>query len=448
MQLNLKAYRHFTWIAFSLALVGGCAPMGQEEKGPDQPKPATVKEVVVDSQKHLLKPLGGDLISLSLFIKGGVANYPRGKAGIEPLSLKTAILGSPRNKDERLWQKRLTASGIRFSTQTTKDYSVISVNAPEKHWEKAWKMFQGIVQRPALDSNSLEEARSELINQIKARNKKPHQFLSNKSMAYAFEKRDYAKPDKGSIKQLENLKRRDVLRYFKSMMSKRRLLAVASGPLDSAKMAEQLNQLWVKLNDKPYQETGDSSLMIMESSVEYFDKAVETNYLRGLFMAPPSGTNELLAMKVGLRLVKDKLSKMGENEHLGDDVTLRVKDLKHPYGIIATKGESPNDKANKILKGIKQIKRMGFDSTTLAYKKNAFLTKYYLDRETVKQQSLALGEAEIFGSWVNAEILERRVRNLRVEMVNKVLNQYLEGIQWYYLGDRSKIDEEVLLQPL
>lgn len=447
MRLKFSGIYSFTVIVITLALMNACAQQGQKEKLPAQPKPASVKEVIVDSQKHLLKPLGGDIIALTLFIKGGVANYTKNKAGIEPLSLKAAILGGARS-NKNVWQKQLKASGIRFNTKTTRDYSTISVQAPKKEWNKAWKMLKNLIQHPAMDTNSLARAKSNLIQKATRRSEMPGHFIAGKSMAYAFENRDYAKFPIGDEKQLQHLERKDVLRYFKGMMSKQRLMAVAAGPLDSAKLAGQLKQLWIRLPDKEYELPGDSSLTINQSSVQYFDKAVETNYLRGFFMAPKAGTQELLAMKMGLSMLKDKLKKFDGGEHLVKKMTLRVKAMKNPFGIIGIKAGSPSDKADKMLKSIKRIKRIGFDSNRLDYKKKNFLTQYYLNRETAYQQSLGLGKAEIFRSWVNAETMEKRVKDLRVETVNQVLNNYLKGIQWYYLGDRSKIEEKVLLQPL
>ena len=431
-----------------ILLIGGCAQEAQKDEGPEQPKPASVEVLLVDSQKHLLKPISGNIVSLNFFIRGGVGNYNVSNSGIEALALKSLIKGGPKSMTQEEWDTRKTSANIVFNTKTVPDYSVLSVKAPVKEWEQAWDLVKELIQRPEIKKKAFRESKKALLKKSQKRNIQPANFLANKVMGYAFREGDYAKAAKGTAQTLENIDQKQALRYYKGMMTANRTMTVTAGPLDSAKLAGHLNKLWMRLPERSYRWARDSTLVISESTIEFFDKAVSTNYLRGFFSVPPAGTQENIAMKLGLNLLEAKIQRSGKSVPWHEELTLTMLPLKSPAGVLATSSEHPNEVAKGIIKNIKQVKNQGFDSFALAHEKNQVMTEYYLNRQTAQQQAYAIGHANMMDHWSNAELMDKRLKNLEVELVNQVFKEYIQGIQWYYMGDRSKVDKETFLAPL
>ncbi len=451
MHDKIKAIFNNQLLFLSLGVLVACsqdAQKAQEAEKPEQPKPKSVKVLMVDSQKHLLKPLSGDLISFNVFVKGGVANYPKKMAGIEALALQSLIESGPKGTKPREWENKLKKTGIKLDYKTQRDYSVLQVQVPEKNWPKAWKMIRKLIQRPDFPRKIFKAVKKDLIKKAEKRTNRPESYLADQAMAFAFQSGDYSKHPMGTAESLKALKRRDVLLYFKAMMTSNRAMTVSSGNLDSFALTNKLKGLLRGLPEKAFKYPADTLLEINQSSIGYFDKDVEANHLRGFFSVPPAGTKENLAMRFALSMLKTKLKERTKKGAVREGaLKLGVLPLSKPVGFFTGKSENPSDLADAFIKTIEETKRNGFDSVKLVFKKKRFLTEYFLERETTKKQAYHLGKAEMLHSWVNSEVMEKWIKSLRVETINRVFNRYLNGIQWFYLGERSAVEEDKFLQP-
>ena len=57
------------------------------KKHPVKKQDLGVKEFIIDGMKVIYKPSTKDIISASLFVKGGTSNYPKDQEGIEKLAM-------------------------------------------------------------------------------------------------------------------------------------------------------------------------------------------------------------------------------------------------------------------------------------------------------------------------------------------------------------------------
>src|SRR4051812_6595753 len=73
------------------------------------------KELNVNGLKIIYKKTGKEVITASVFIRGGTANYPADKQGIEPLALHTALSGGFQGMDKDTLAAELDKMGTEFS---------------------------------------------------------------------------------------------------------------------------------------------------------------------------------------------------------------------------------------------------------------------------------------------------------------------------------------------
>jgi len=86
----------------------------------------------------ILKPItANDVVAVRLYLKGGAASLTPANAGIESMMLAASTQGTTKyNKDQ--FTSLSTETGTNIGSQSSMDYSVLTMQGVRQNWNKAW----------------------------------------------------------------------------------------------------------------------------------------------------------------------------------------------------------------------------------------------------------------------------------------------------------------------
>jgi predicted Zn-dependent peptidase len=108
-----------------------------------------------------------------------------------------------------------------------------------------------------------------------------------------------------------------------------------------------------------------------------------------------------------------------------------------PYFYISVSTNSPQDVMDGIMNVLRRIQAGGYDDEWLMHLKNTYITRSYINEQSTSEIAFNLGQAEILGNWQYADDLPQLVNMVTVEQMNRVINTYVAGLKWYYLGNQE-----------
>src|SRR5271170_6075920 len=88
---------------------------------------SNTKEINYEGLKIILKKVPKEVVTVSLFIRGGVSNITTAQQGIEPMALNLALQGGTRNMDKDAFAETADKLGARYGANANKDYSTLTM---------------------------------------------------------------------------------------------------------------------------------------------------------------------------------------------------------------------------------------------------------------------------------------------------------------------------------
>jgi predicted Zn-dependent peptidase len=92
-----------------------------------------------------------------------------------------------------------------------------------------------------------------------------------------------------------------------------------------------------------------------------------------------------------------------------------------------------------MLTVLKRVQISGYDDEWLQHIKNSYITTNYINEQSTAEITNSLGRAEILGNWQYDDDLPQLVNMVTVEQLNNVINYYIKGLRWGYLGNTDAI---------
>ncbi|HMT29917.1 MAG TPA: pitrilysin family protein, partial [Bacteroidia bacterium] len=209
------------FIAFSLLLVSCSLVVSAGGPG--------TKEVFVEGVKVIFKPTLKDVISVRVFVKGGNANIPTEKQGLENFAFSLAAEGGTTKRDKDKFSTDCEKVGTEISGNSTYDYGTMNLNCISAFWNESWELFAEAVNNPAFDEKEFENMKGNLIAGAKQGQSNPDQHLINIAMESVYKGRSYSKIPEGTPETLEKLTLKDLKDHYAKAMCKSRIFIVVVG---------------------------------------------------------------------------------------------------------------------------------------------------------------------------------------------------------------------------
>lgn len=406
---------------------------------------ALVSEFEVNGLKVILKQRPGSLtVAAGLFLRGGSRNITAENAGIESLMLDVATEASasfPRDK----MRSELSRMGTVIGSSENYDYSVLSFTCTRLNFERSWQLFTEVALRPAFTKEDFELVKSRKVSGLRDDSDDPDTYLQRLQERAAYAGHPYLNRPQGTADTVGRLTLEDIRKYHQSMMQTSRLLLVIVGDLDATQLRERVAASFGKLARGAYHPEPIPQLSFASPSVEIVQRGLPTNYIQGLFTAPPLNAADIYAMSIASSLLRDRVF---------EEVRVRRNLSYAPNAFLGSQGANvggiyvtavdANQAVGLMLEQIRKLQTVQISQQDISDVASQYLTTYYLGQETNAAQAGNLAEYELLGGgWRNSFEVISRLRAVMPADVQRVAQKYMRNIRFVVLGDPQRIDKNI-----
>ncbi|MBS1503730.1 MAG: insulinase family protein, partial [Bacteroidetes bacterium] len=353
-------------------------------------------ETTVDGVKVIVQPSGNDIVEIQTIIKGGVQNYPAGKAGIESLAITALTECGTLKHDKNSFKDQLDKVSAAMYGYSGKDYSVIRMNCIKSDFDAVWPLYVEAITIPKFDAKEFARIRQDAINQIKENDSQPDQAIDKYANKVAFNGRSYAEDPDGTVDVVQKFTPEEVKAYYQSILTRSRMLVVVVADLDKSKIEQEVSKLLSGIKQGAPYDLKKSFFRTYKNTFVAEQRDLATNYVEGVTSGPETGTPDFNAFNVAMRIfaqrhflyirTKNGLS-YAPQAWFNTGTTSVAK-----FSVSTTDPNKYIDVFNKL---VDTIKTAGFTPEEVANMKITYLTGFYYRQETNQAQANALVANEI-----------------------------------------------------
>jgi zinc protease len=428
----MKRIHHITVFVFCLlACMGVVAQNG-------------TKEINYEGLKIIFKKTPKEVVTASLFIKGGTANITEAQQGLEPLSLSLALSGGTKTMDKDVFAAQADKLGTSFNATASKDYSRMTMTCLKDNWDKSWAMFADAILNPSLNENEYKVIRDQMISAAKQQESNPDANLRKLASDQLFGGSDYAKVPNGIPSTLENLKIEDVKKYYASLLGKKKCFLVVVGNIEETNLLNNIKNTLAKLpaGAEPKKPTFKS---VTEPTTNIKDRAIATNYILGTLNAPKYFTTDGPLFEFAMSILYDRYFvelRTKRSLSYAPAAFYSKNTIEQPTASLYISTIDPKQSLQVMTDIINDIKKNGFTEKEVKDKKKEYLTDYYMTNEASAFQAGQLGFCEASGNWRMFDEINNKIDLVKTPDLDKTFNKYMKTIDWTYLGKEDKVAKE------
>ncbi|HTL08683.1 MAG TPA: pitrilysin family protein [Chitinophagaceae bacterium] len=426
-------YNRIIIVGYCLLLLGGSA-LAQ----------SNTREINYEGLKIIFKKTPKQVITASLFIKGGSANITETQQGLEALALNLALDGGTTsiNKDE--FAMRADKLGTNFSATAARDYSKMTMTCLKDKWTESWAMFADAILHPAMDENEFGVIKSQMISTAKQQESDPDAYLRKMATQSLFGGTDYAKLVNGTPSTLETISIADAKKYYTSLLGKKRCFLVVVGNVEETDLLNNIKNTLAKLpaGQEPKKPTFKS---VSAPNATIQDRAIATNYILGVLNAPKYNTAEGPLFEFAMSILYDRYFvelRTKRSLSYAPAAFYNRNTIEQPTANLYITSIDPKQSLQVMTDIINDIKKNGFTDKEVKDKKKEYLTNYYLTNEASASQAGELGFCEASGNWRLFDEINSKIDLVKTADLNKTFGKYMKTIDWSYLGKQDKVSKE------
>ncbi|MBA3769795.1 MAG: insulinase family protein, partial [Blastocatellia bacterium] len=269
--------------------------------------PSSVTEFSVGSMKVLVKKrTGSPTVAVGLVTRGGARNQTEQNAGIESLTWSVATEGS-RNFPRQSLREELARTGTTLSGAAGYDLGGITMVSTTQNFARSWAIFTDAALNPTFLDADVSLIRESTLAAIRNRTASPESALSLLEERVVYSGHPYAASPSGTMDTVLKFTAADLRAFHKSMMQSSRLLLVVVGNVDPEEIRKLATASFGSLPRGDYAERPVEPLKFAKSTVDVSQRALSTNYVKGIFAAPPLSSSDYYAMRVAVALLQSRV---------------------------------------------------------------------------------------------------------------------------------------------
>lgn len=454
--MNQSFIRQFviSFLLLATLVVGGNTSFAQEGKG-QQPaqsvhsivakQASLVSEFEVNGLKVLMKRREGSLtVAAGLFIRGGSANINAQNAGIETLMLSAATeasAGFPRTR----MRSELSRMGTVIGSSSNNDYSVLSLASTRMHFDRSWQIFSDVILRPSFTKEDVALVQERLVVSLSDDTDNPDVYLQKLQEKVAYAGHPYLNSTGGTPETVGKLTPEDLRAYHQKLMETSRLLLVIVGDLNPNDVRGLVQASFGKLPRGSYKPEAVPQLAFDKSSVEVTQRELPTNYVQGLFSAPPLTSPDIYPMRIASSMLRDRVFeevRVKRNLSYAPDAFLRTQ-AANVGGLYVTAVDA-NQSVRVMLSEIQRLQTEPVSASDIHAVIAQYLTQYYLGQETNAAQAGELAQYELIGGgWRNSIDFLEKLSAVTPADIQRVAQKYMKNIRFVVLGNPRSVDSVV-----
>src|SRR6185503_19318796 len=194
-----------------------------------------------------------------------------------------------------------------ISSSANYDYSVLAFTSTRPNFDRSWEIFTDVALRPAFTKQDFELVKSRRVSGLRDDTDDPDTYLQRLQERVAYAGHPYLNRPQGTSDSVSRLTVEDIRKYHQEIMQTSRLLLVLVGDLDPAEIRTRVASAFGKLPKGNYRPEPMPQLSFASPSVEIIQRGLPTNYVQGLFTAPPLAAADIYPMLIASNLLRDRV---------------------------------------------------------------------------------------------------------------------------------------------
>jgi predicted Zn-dependent peptidase len=406
---------------------------------------ALVSEFDVNGLKVLLKRREGSLtVAAGLFFRGGSANINAQNAGIESLMLSAATEAS-QNFPRVTMRRELSRMGTVIGSSSNNDYSVLSLGTTRMHFARSWQIFTDIALRPSFTNEDVSLVQKRMIVSLSDDTDSPDVYLQRLQERVAYAGHPYVNSTSGTPETIAKFTPDDLRKYHAQLLETSRLLLVIVGDLNPTEVRDLVAASFGKLPRGSYKAAEMPQLAFDKSTVNVTPRELPTNYIQGLFTAPPLTSPDIYPMRIASSLLRDRVFeevRVKRNLSYAPDAFLRTQ-AANVGGLYVTAVDA-NQSIRVMLSEISRLQTEPVNADDIHAVIAQYLTTYYLGQETNAAQAGELAQYELIGGgWRNSVDFLEKLSAVTPADIQRVSQKYMRNIRFVVLGNPQSVDPNV-----
>lgn len=186
------------------------------------------------------------IVAVTLLIKASPINEPENLAGLAYLTSQMLTKGTA-NRTASEISEEIEFIGATLNTSTNSDYTVISLSILKRDIEKGMDILSDLLLNPTFPEEELKK-KKELIKASLRRGEESPSFIAEREfIREVFGRHPYARLVTGSIETIDNIKREDIVNFFREYYLPENSILSIVGNITSEELASLLKNylgLW------------------------------------------------------------------------------------------------------------------------------------------------------------------------------------------------------------
>ncbi|HTQ28097.1 MAG TPA: pitrilysin family protein [Puia sp.] len=405
-------------------------------------------EMTINGVKVIVQPSGNEIVQIMTVIRGGVQNYSLEQQGIEQLAIDALTECGTAKDDKNSFKDKLDKVSAEMYGSAGMDYSSFVMNCIRSDFDEVWPLYIDALTTPRFDKKEFERIRQDAINNLRSRASQPDYAIQKLAKETAFAGKNYAKTTEGNETTVSKLTPEITKAYYKSVLTRSRLLIVVVAEIDSAVLAQNIQAL---LSGIPAGAAFTEKREVYSPKHNSFKdekRDLATNYIQGVTSAPLPGTPDFNAFSLAMRIFYNRhFLTVRTNHGLSYAPYTYFDGGLYPSGNIDVSTKDPNRYKQVLDSLISNIKKDGFTEEELRNMKTSYVTGFYYRQETNAAQASSLASNEILHkNWRRSYTMNDDMKKVTVSDLNRVFNKYITSITWVYQGDPQKVNTALYTQ--
>jgi predicted Zn-dependent peptidase len=299
--------------------------------------------------------------------------------------------------------------------------------------------------RPSFTKEDVALVQSRILAGLQDDTDAPDSYLQRLQERVVYVGHPYLNRPEGTAENISRLTADDLRAYHQKMMQTSRLLLVIVGDLDAAQLKTRIAASFGKLPRGDYKPQLPPPLSFSASTVDVTTRTLPTNYVQGMFAAPPITSPDIYPMRVASSLLRDRVFeevRVKRNLSYAPDAFLRNQSAN--IGGLYVTAVDANQAVRVMLSEVARLQREPIGRDDISAVIAQFLTSYYIGQETNAAQAGELAQYEIIGGgWHNSLVFLEKLRAVTPADVQRVSQKYMRNIRFVVLGNPQQIDKNV-----
>ena len=395
----------------------------------------------------ILKPItANDVIAVRLYLKGGAASLTPANAGIESMMLAASTQGTTKyNKDQ--FTSLSTETGTNIGSQSSMDYSVLTMQGVRQNWNKAWDLFAEAALHPTFPEAEVQVVRGQMMDAAKRRSDDPDEYLTYLADSLFYAGHPYSVVPSGTESSLGAITRDALAAWHKQRMTKENLLIVVVGNVSRADLTGKIQAAFGSLPATGGKAVPVKAVASVTPELVVVERALPTNYITGYYTAPSLSDPDYVAFRAATDLLQDRLfEEVRTKRNMTYAVAAGLETRAANRGRVYVTAVDPDTTVKVIYSTVKNLQTNPVSAATAAENVNASLTAYLMGQETNMGQAAALGLWEITGGgWQNYQKFIESYKHVTPADIQRVAKQYMQHGRFVVIGDPKKVTRNVIL---